>query len=279
MITMEDIEKRLSVKQADSMTNPDGTQPKENQQNVPDAKNNKARSPWVDAGLGAAGGGLLGSALGYLYGHKGKWLAYDALAGGITGGGLGYMIGSSNNKNTERKKIKNDLEEIKQRNEDEGQTVLSQTRKYDDSFKKSYEDQKRIHNARKELEQTTWGKFKDWWTGEAADPSSGKASRLAIDTAINEIERGPLNTPHNTARTIAKGSGPIMTLLNAIKRTSPAFLFRGRKKINLSAYSNENLRSAGLRYVPPEERTENDQRVLVPIDLTKNFSNTDYGNK
>ena len=98
MITIEDIEKRLAVKRADSMTNPDGTQPKENQQNVPDAKGTRTRNPWIDASVGAAGGGLLGSALGYLYGHKGKWLAYDALAGGIAGGGVGYMIGSSNNK-------------------------------------------------------------------------------------------------------------------------------------------------------------------------------------
>jgi len=106
MIKLEDIEKRLAIKKAGGESNPDGTQPKENQQNVPDAKSSKTRSPWIDAGIGAAGGGLLGSALGYLYGHKGRWLAYDALAGGIAGGGLGYTIGSSSNKAIEQNKAK-----------------------------------------------------------------------------------------------------------------------------------------------------------------------------
>lgn len=106
MIKLEDIEKRLAVKKADGMTNPDGTEPKENQQDVPDAKSSRTRSPWVDAGIGAAGGGLLGSALGYLYGHKGKWLAYDAIAGGLAGGGLGYMVGNSNNTSIKQKENK-----------------------------------------------------------------------------------------------------------------------------------------------------------------------------
>lgn len=54
------------------------------------------RSPWVGAGIGAGGGGLLAAALGYIYGHRGKWLAYDTLTGGLAGGAAGYAIESSN---------------------------------------------------------------------------------------------------------------------------------------------------------------------------------------
>ena len=54
------------------------------------------RSPWKGAAVGAGGGSLLAAALGYIYGHRGKWLAYDALTGGAVGGGLGYAVESSN---------------------------------------------------------------------------------------------------------------------------------------------------------------------------------------
>lgn len=54
------------------------------------------RSPWVGAGIGAGGGGLLAAALGYIYGHRGKWLAYDTLTGGLAGGAAGYAIEQSN---------------------------------------------------------------------------------------------------------------------------------------------------------------------------------------
>jgi len=54
------------------------------------------RSPWVSAGIGAGGGGLLAAALGYIYGHRGKWLAYDTLTGGLAGGAAGYAIEQSN---------------------------------------------------------------------------------------------------------------------------------------------------------------------------------------
>lgn len=54
------------------------------------------RNPWVGAGIGAGGGGLLAAALGYIYGHRGKWLAYDTLTGGLAGGAAGYAIEQSN---------------------------------------------------------------------------------------------------------------------------------------------------------------------------------------
>lgn len=50
------------------------------------------RSPWKGAAVGAGGGSLLAAALGYIYGHRGKWLAYDALTGGALGGAAGYGI-------------------------------------------------------------------------------------------------------------------------------------------------------------------------------------------
>lgn len=64
-----------------------------NQQNPPDAEYS---SPWRGAAIGGTFGGLLATAMGYLYGHRGKWLAYDAIAGGLTGGAGGYAIDSHN---------------------------------------------------------------------------------------------------------------------------------------------------------------------------------------
>ena len=77
------------------------TEPKEDIKNPPNAKKSRylpgQRSPWTDAGIGGGVGGLLGAALGYLYGHRGRWLAYDTLAGGLGGGTIGYVVGASNN--------------------------------------------------------------------------------------------------------------------------------------------------------------------------------------
>lgn len=63
------------------------------------------RSPWRGAAVGGTLGGLLATALGYLYGHRGKWLAYDAIAGGLTGGAGGYAVDAHNNSNLGEKQV------------------------------------------------------------------------------------------------------------------------------------------------------------------------------
>lgn len=65
------------------------------------------RNPWRGAAIGGTFGGLLTTALGYLYGHRGRWLAYDALAGGLAGGAGGYAIDSHNNQRAEDRSDKN----------------------------------------------------------------------------------------------------------------------------------------------------------------------------
>ena len=74
-----------------------GTEPKENQKNPPDAKPDDWRNPWKGAAIGGTLGGLVTTALGYLYGHRGRWLAYDAIAGGGTGAAIGYGVDAHNN--------------------------------------------------------------------------------------------------------------------------------------------------------------------------------------
>lgn len=228
MITVEDIEKRLAVKQAKE--NPDGTQDKSDQQEVPDAKSNKARSPWVDAGIGAAGGGLLGSALGYLYGHKGKWLAYDALAGGIAGGGVGYMIGSSNKKapgepSTLSEKTKNKLEDI------------YKSRAADDSYKQTFEELKN-------------------------DPEmKGKANidyaQIAYDTNIYESK----GMHHEDALDKAKRYQGWKVISSLIHPKRWGHL----RSMNPNDYDPSNLYRKGLKYVKPIHRTEEDSRTIVPL--------------
>lgn len=93
---------RYTVKQAggdeETTTNtnqnpPDATETMDKKSYLPGQRN-----PLKDAALGGGIGGLLGTALGYLYGHRGRWLAYDAIAGGAGGAGIGYVVGSSANK-------------------------------------------------------------------------------------------------------------------------------------------------------------------------------------
>jgi len=96
---------RYTVKQAggdeETATNtnqnpPDATETMDKKSYLPGQRN-----PLKDAALGGGIGGLLGTALGYLYGHRGRWLAYDAIAGGAGGAGIGYMVGSSSNKDVD----------------------------------------------------------------------------------------------------------------------------------------------------------------------------------
>lgn len=61
------------------------------------------RNPWRGAAVGGTLGGLLTASLGYLYGHRGRWLAYDAIAGTAGGGTLGYVVDSSNNKDVRQR--------------------------------------------------------------------------------------------------------------------------------------------------------------------------------
>lgn len=79
------------------------TEPKENQKNPPDAKPDDWRNPWKGAAIGGTLGGLVTTALGYLYGHRGRWLAYDAIAGGGTGAAIGYGVDTHNNSKAEEK--------------------------------------------------------------------------------------------------------------------------------------------------------------------------------
>lgn len=88
-----------SVKQAEQ------TVPQNETKNPPDAKPADWRSPWKGAAIGGTLGGLITTALGYLYGHRGRWLAYDAIAGGGTGAAVGYGVDAHNNaKSAQRQK-------------------------------------------------------------------------------------------------------------------------------------------------------------------------------
>lgn len=73
------------------------TKPKEDLKNPPDATPDDWRNPWKGAAIGGTLGGLVTTALGYLYGHRGRWLAYDAIAGGGTGAAIGYGVDAHNN--------------------------------------------------------------------------------------------------------------------------------------------------------------------------------------
>lgn len=84
-----------SVKQAEQ------TVPQNETKNPPDAKPADWRSPWKGAAIGGTLGGLITTALGYLYGHRGRWLAYDAIAGGGTGAAVGYGVDAHNNAKAE----------------------------------------------------------------------------------------------------------------------------------------------------------------------------------
>ena len=86
-----------SVKQAEQ------TVPQNETKNPPDAKPADWRSPWKGAAIGGTLGGLITTALGYLYGHRGRWLAYDAIAGGGTGAAVGYGVDAHNNVKAEEK--------------------------------------------------------------------------------------------------------------------------------------------------------------------------------
>jgi hypothetical protein len=80
------------------------TVPKETQKNPPNAKPEDWRNPWKGAAIGGTLGGLVTTALGYLYGHRGRWLAYDAIAGGGTGAAIGYGVDTHNNSKAEERR-------------------------------------------------------------------------------------------------------------------------------------------------------------------------------
>lgn len=230
MIRLEDIEKRLSVKQADSMTNPDGTEAKENQQNVPDAKSNKTRSPWIDAGIGAAGGGLLGSALGYLYGHKGKWLAYDAIAGGIAGGGVGYMIGNSNKGLPENSKK---ISQAKEKEVSKSLETINKERSATDSYWSTFSKLK----DNKDLNRTQ--KIRVAFVAKDLE-EKGYYPDEAFSEAVNKVTNKDFGNVLNNEQYIL-----------------------GRVKPEL--YNDRALYNQGLKYVPEKQRPENDKRPIVPL--------------
>ena len=202
---------RYTVKQAggdeETSTNtnqnpPDATETMDKKSYLPGQRN-----PLKDAALGGGIGGLLGTALGYLYGHRGRWLAYDAIAGGAGGAGLGYMVGSSANK---------DVKDTKQRTE----AATDNTNGYGFDVKAQRTTDKALRYARKEQEKTskylndandkggilTLGDHvKGAWTGDFEKPDSlyARYNQLHVADLARDLHVSP-----ETARTISRTMGP-----------------------------------------------------------------------
>ena len=127
-------------------------EPKANQQSPQDAKPDGYTSPWRGAAIGGTLGGLLTTALGYLYGHRGRWLAYDAIAGGSVGAGGGYAVYAHNNDEAKNKVVSNPSV---------GPSVAAYERRWEELDQKKRLDHQKAVDERKEVNSK--GGYAGWW--------------------------------------------------------------------------------------------------------------------
>lgn len=127
------------------------------------------RNPWHGAAIGGTFGGLLTTALGYLYGHRGRWLAYDALAGGLGGGTVGYAVDAHNNERAENKQEKEAIPSAytpkgtQRRNDEKALQEIETGRQAYEEYKKILRDGGFDRSLGTSLAfwRNPW--FKSWW--------------------------------------------------------------------------------------------------------------------
>lgn len=169
------------------------------------------RSPWKGAAVGAGGGSLLAAALGYIYGHRGKWLAYDALTGGALGGAAGYGIEKFN---------KDRLDTDRQKENAVGVNTVETRDKHQQKFAAKQEKKHKEFKEQSKRDDSLGLKVKGQVTGSAF-PSEAYGNKV---TQLGARLLNYLDVPNELSETIADTASTVVPgpriALNALYKMS-----------------------------------------------------------